>query len=146
MYLKMNNHNLNIEDLEKQYPLCFKHQGCCMLGIECQTGWNQLLHNLFTKLEGYLAANPEKFIDCEFPFRIDQIKEKFGTLRFYVSGAASDEMMIAIDDAEVQSAKICEVCSKRGVVHVSKGGFWLKTLCSECAKDEYIPYNRNMMP
>jgi hypothetical protein len=146
MFFKMNNHNLNIEDLEKQYPLCFKHQGCCMLGIECQTGWNQLLHNLFTKLEGYLAVNPEKFINCEFPFRIDQIKEKFGTLRFYVSGAASDEMMIAIDDAEVQSAKICEVCSKPAVVCVSKGGFWLKTLCSECAKDEYIPYNRNMMP
>jgi hypothetical protein len=51
-----------------------------------------------------------------------------------------------INYAEDQSANVCEVCAKRGVVHVSTGGFWLKTLCSECAKDEYIPYNRNQMP
>jgi hypothetical protein len=138
--------HLNLEDLEKQYPLCFKHKGCCMYGVEIQPGWNKIIHVLLGRLEDHLAANPEKFIDCEFPFRIDQIKEKFGTLRFYVSGAASDEMMMDIDDAEVQSANTCEVCAKRGVVHVSKGGFWLKTLCSECAKDEYIPYNRNNMP
>jgi ribosomal protein L37AE/L43A len=93
-----------------------------------------------------LAAEPDKYINCEHPFCIDQIKEKFGTLRFYVSGPASDDMMRAIDDAEIQSAHTCEVCSNLGVVRVSKGGFWLKTLCSECAKDEYIPYNRNMMP
>jgi hypothetical protein len=142
----MENKHLNLEELEKQYPLCFKHKGCCMYGLEIQPGWNKIITILLSRLEDHLAANPEKFIDCEFPFRIDQIKEKFGTLRFYVSGAASDEMMMDIDDAEVQSANACEVCAKRGVVHVSNGGFWLKTLCSECAKDEYIPYNRNMMP
>jgi hypothetical protein len=142
----MEKHILVLEDLEKQYPLCFKHKGCCMHWLEIQPGWNKIITILLSRLEDHLAANPEKFVDCEFPFRIDQIKEKFGTLRFYVSGAASDEMMMDIDDAEVQSANTCEVCAKRGVVHVSTGGFWLKTLCSECAKDEYIPYNRNMMP
>ena len=142
----MEQNHLNLEDLEKQYPLCFKHKGCCMYGLEIQPGWNKIITVLLSRLEDHLAANPDKFINCEFPFRIDQIKEKFGTLRFYVSGAASDEMMMDIDDAEVQSANVCEVCAKRGVVQVSKGGFWLKTLCSECAKDEYIPYNRNMMP
>jgi hypothetical protein len=142
----MEKHTLVLEDLEKQYPLCFKHKGCCMYGIEIQPGWNKIIHVLLGRLEDHLAANPEKFIDCEFPFRIDQIKEKFGTLRFYVNGEVDETMWDCINYAEDQSANVCEVCAKRGVVHVSKVGFWLKTLCSECAKDEYIPYNRNMMP
>jgi hypothetical protein len=140
------NEPLDIEQLEQKYPLCFKHPGTCMWGVDCQSGWNQLLHDLLGKLEAYLSANQDKFINCEFPFRIDQIKEKFGTLRFYVGGEIDDTMWQYIDCAERESAHVCEVCGKPGSLHSAKRGFWVKTLCTDCAKDRYIPYDRNMMP
>jgi len=117
-----------------------------MWGVECGGGWSVLLGDLLESLEGSLQGDRERYVDGEFPFRIDQIKEKFGTLRFYVSGAASDSMMEAIMDAESLSARTCERCGSEGVVCVSRAGFWLKTLCPECAGSEWITYNRNEMP
>ncbi len=117
-----------------------------MWGVECGGGWSGLIRDLLGTLEGSLRLEREQYIDGEFPFRIDQIKEKFGTLRFYVSGAASDSMMEAIMEAESLSARTCERCGAPGAVRVSRAGFWLKTLCPECAGAEWIPYNRNRMP
>jgi ribosomal protein L37AE/L43A len=50
-----------------------------------------------------------------------------------------------IDCAERESAHVCEVCGKPGSLHSAKRGFWVKTLCTDCAKDRYIPYDRNEM-
>ena len=62
---------------------------------------------------------------------IQQVKEKFGGLRFYVSG--SDETLnVMIEAAEKQSVKTCEDCGKPG--H-PRGGGWVRTLCDEHAKD-----------
>lgn len=105
-----------------------------------------LLGDLLESLEGSLQGERERYADGEFPFRIDQIKEKFGVLRFYVSGAVGDYMMEAIMEAESLSARTCERCGAEGVVCVSRAGFWLKTLCPECAGEEWIPYDRNRMP
>ena len=64
--------------------------------------------------------------------RASQVKEKFGTLSFYMS-SATDEMYDLIREAERKSGKTCEVCSKPGVL---RGGGWIKCLCDECAKEE----------
>jgi hypothetical protein len=135
-----------LADLKLEFPLCFLHEGVGMWGVECGGGWSGLIRDLLGKLVGSLRGEREQYIDGEFPFRIDQIKEKFGTLRFYVSGAASDSMMEAIMEAESLSACTCERCGAPGAVRVSRAGFWLKTLCPECAGSEWIPYNRNRMP
>jgi hypothetical protein len=60
-----------------------------------------------------------------------QVKEKFGGLRFYVSGG--DEKTNAyIMFAEAMSYKICEVCGKPGR---QRGSSWLVTLCDEHAAE-----------
>ena len=62
--------------------------------------------------------------------RIADVKEKFGGLRFYVY-VASDELYLAIDDAEELSFTICEECGDPGE---PRGGSWIKTQCDECAQ------------
>jgi hypothetical protein len=56
-----------------------------------------------------------------------QIKEKFGTLRFYVNGA-SDVQHAAISFAESMSGHICEECGAPGK---RRGKEWIRTLCDE---------------
>jgi hypothetical protein len=61
---------------------------------------------------------------------VDQVKEKFGTLRFYYTGG--DEYIHGVAAmAEAMSAATCEVCGKPGK---TIGGGWLKTACEEHAK------------
>lgn len=59
-----------------------------------------------------------------------QVKEKFGTLRFYTD-FESDKMRTAIDFAELMSAKTCEVCGDRGTMN-EEG--WRSVRCNEHRK------------
>lgn len=61
-----------------------------------------------------------------------QVKEKFGTLRFYASGGDSYcEGVIAM--AEYMSSITCDVCGRRGSV---QGKGWLVTRCEKCKTKE----------
>lgn len=60
-----------------------------------------------------------------------QIKEKFGTLRFYI-GEATDFQHQLTWDAEAASDDICEACGAPGK-RSTVGHGWLKTLCAEHA-------------
>jgi len=58
---------------------------------------------------------------------LDQVKEKFGTLRFYYSGG--DEYISGlVSMAESMSGVTCEECGKPGT---QTGGGWIKTVCVE---------------
>lgn len=60
----------------------------------------------------------------------DQIKEKFGTLRFYTTGG--DEYTSGVVRmAESLSCVTCEVCGKPGMTN---GKGWIKTTCEEHTK------------
>ena len=62
---------------------------------------------------------------------VTQVKEKFGTLRFYYSGG--DEYIDGlVSMAESMSACTCEECGKPG--RTNNNG-WLRTLCEEHAKE-----------
>lgn len=56
-----------------------------------------------------------------------QIKEKFGTLRFYYSGG-DDHVRGLVNMAEAMSAVTCEVCGSPGQ---SSPQGWIKTLCPQ---------------
>ena len=63
-----------------------------------------------------------------------QVKEKFGTLRFYYSAnhlneRAYGEVSGAVEFAEAMSAHICEDCGNPGLTN-SNG--WLSTRCESC--------------
>ncbi len=64
------------------------------------------------------------------PPRASQIKEKFATLRFYMTHQ-TDEMSAIIVAAERRSAKTCEECGKPGKI---RGAGWVYTRCAACWK------------
>jgi hypothetical protein len=61
-----------------------------------------------------------------------QVKEKFGTLRFYVD-AADSEIYAMINVAESMSARTCEVCGSPGT---QNDYGWISTLCETHRKME----------
>jgi len=81
-------------------------------------GWSNLLDVIYDRL-------PSAAVVC-------QVKEKFGGLRFSLD-AADDELFDFIEEMEVRSLGICEVCGAPGKV---REGGWLKTLCAEHLRPE----------
>lgn len=98
--------------------------------------WNQWLEdpiNLEKEKNFYLASPPFWMRDFKEPCEVvaTQVKEKFGTLRFYVNG--SDEYVDgAISMAEHMSAKTCEICGQSGKI---RNGGWVRTLCDSHATE-----------
>lgn len=101
-----------------------------MFGFECGDGWYNLLDNLMSKI---------KAIDVNKVTKVQQIKEKFGTLRFYYSTDSNidDEVSKFVNEAEETSAQTCETCGKPGKVC---GGGWLRCICPQCAKEHDIEF------
>jgi hypothetical protein len=64
-----------------------------------------------------------------------QVKEKFGTLRFYYRGG--DDVVSGIERmAESMSAVTCETCGAPGV---TRSGGWIQTLCDTHAEEAGKP-------
>jgi len=106
------------QQLFDDFPTVFQREGDTP---EVGNGWvKELLRPLCQRLVGLGIADD---------FHVDQIKEKFGGLRFYASGA-SREQDDAIDAAERDSYKVCELCGSRR--DVTTRGSWLLTRCLEC--------------
>jgi len=88
-------------------------------GFEHDDGWFELVYKLSEDLmviSSKLGIKPPVAV---------QIKEKFGTLRFYVDGYHA-EIAKRIEQAELESALLCEVCGNEGKQR-SQG--WVRTLC-----------------
>lgn len=92
-------------------------------GFDIDDGWVPLIRDLSEKLERLIMALPE---EERAEYRAEQVKEKFGGLRFYMS-KLTVEMQAAIREAEALSTSVCEVCSAPGE---TCGGGWIKTLCA----------------
>jgi hypothetical protein len=59
---------------------------------------------------------------------LDQVKEKFGTLRFYYTGG-DDYISGLVSMAESMSGCTCESCGNPGK---QTSGGWIKTICEPC--------------
>ena len=100
--------------------------------ISCNEGWYNILDELDVKLS-YLDPY----------YKINQVKEKFGTLRFYFEttedGLVRDIMHDCVDAATYASSYTCEYCgSKQGKM---QEGAWYKTACHTCwnkKMDEFV--------
>lgn len=107
---------------------------CMCWGFACGDGWYELLKEACFALEPLVTAmkvkDPAGWA-CGY-YRASQIKEKFGTLRFYLSGG-TDEMYAIANKAEEQSATTCERCGKKGKL---RGRGWLYTACTRHTKEE----------
>jgi len=176
------------QQLIKKYPKLFKNknlpptQTLICFGCECGDGWYQLLDHLF----GYLTDHMERKLAvdyiseykdqhkdkknyyrdyCSYKFEppqiiLDQVKEKYGTLRCYYHTEFDDipdevwanldlkdfykkleaynrKIDDAIEYAEYISSRTCEETGKEGKLY-TKG--WWKVLCDEEAiKRGYDP-------
>jgi len=110
---------MKLDELIAQYPI-LQSVEC---GVQCGNGWVNLLDILCGTIEAHLLDRRELK-----DFRVDQVKEKFGGLRFYVSGG--DEFIDGmISLTENLSYTICEECGNPGEV---TGKSWYKVLCREC--------------
>lgn len=84
-------------------------------------GWRPIVERLYN-------------LCVEYNVDVHQVKEKFGGLRFY-TGGAPPEFHEAVRVAENESYRTCENCGNPGK---PRGGGWIKTLCDDCTKVEYI--------
>ena len=63
---------------------------------------------------------------------VDQVKEKFGTLRFYYTGG-DDEISGMVRMAEAMSSVTCESCAAPTKTNWPEPGGWVTTLCEPCS-------------
>lgn len=88
---------------------------------EVGEGWVPILDRLATDL----AA-------LGWDQQCDQIKEKFGTLRFYIP-SGNQKLLERIAQAEDETAETCENCGAPGKIRGKDSGrYWVKTFCDDC--------------
>lgn len=122
------------EKIFEKYPMIFRQKDLSMKetamcwGIECGDGWYWLIDKLCSNLQFNIDNNSHT---GTYPqIEAVQVKEKFGSLRFYV-GPASSEQHAVIRFVESLSEEICENCGSLEEVSQTKGG-WIQTLCKKC--------------
>jgi hypothetical protein len=125
------------EILCKKYPLIFKHRNgpimdtCMAWGVDCEDGWFDLLDTLCGEIQRHVDWKSKDLSQEEkesLQVVASQVKEKFGTLRFYYYGG-DDTTDGMIDMAEALSAKICEDCGVPGQLRTNG---WHRTVCDSC--------------
>lgn len=95
-------------------------------GFEHEDGWFDIIWNLCEDLE--VLIKEENIQD----FEVVQVKEKFGSLRFYTDGG-TNSIYNRINKAEGDSSATCEKCGKQPAKSTTERS-WIKTLCEECSK------------
>jgi hypothetical protein len=105
---------------------------CMCWGFECGDGWFQILNQLMGNIQSHIDwQNRDKEVVPQVT--LDQVKEKFGTLRFYYSGG-DDYIRGMVTMAESMSGVTCETCGNPGT---RTGGGWIKTACKEHGGIDY---------
>jgi hypothetical protein len=104
---------------------------CMCWGFECGDGWFQILDSLMGNIQHHIDWNNKNFEKGYKQYKqvpqvtLDQVKEKFGTLRFYYTGG-DDVIDGMVRMAESMSAVTCEQCGNPGT---TGGQGWITTLC-----------------
>jgi hypothetical protein len=119
----------SIQELEDK----FSYRG---VYFECNSGWDSIVKPLVD----FVLDNGGT---------VDQVKEKFGGLRFYFTSTQDEsemglweEFYRMVREAEELSYKTCEFTGKPGRLRTKGKHGWLKTLCDE--KAEEFGYDRTV--
>jgi len=83
----------------------------------------------YYKIADWIWNNAPKGKRPPISLSVTQIKEKFGSLRFYYSGG-DDSISGMVFLTQRLSYKICETCGSTKNVTQTEG--WIKTLCEDC--------------
>ena len=187
------------KQLCEKYPKIFKNrnasqiESCMYWGIDVSDGWYDIIDALcqaatYTYTTSIMVDEadgkrlniaPYSYTnETTYHFEIkppqlvaDQVKEKFGTLRFYYHTELEEKMSYLketgkypeldkileryynyfdgiVHFAETLSERTCEVTGLKGEMHVTGGGVsgWYKTLNCEYAKNDPFCVDRNYIP
>jgi hypothetical protein len=142
-------------ELDKQlcekYPKIFANRHAPMTvtamcwGFDVGDGWYNIIDALCANIQHHVDSTNKRrellLKDNTHNFKIPdevhqpvaaQVKEKFGTLRFYIDGG-NDVTHAMINLAESMSARTCETCGSPGK---RRGGGWIYTACDEHTREE----------
>lgn len=147
---------------QKELPM---NQTLMCWGIECPDSWYWIIDNLCHSIQEYVdSRNGNKYkkkdiwiikllrwinnklglfsyiLECfpekkEFQVEAVQVKEKYGSLRFYTN-ASDDTIDGMIWLAEVMSANICACCGSNEKISITEG--WISYLCPKCKRKKKI--------
>lgn len=111
--------------LARECPTIFR-EGSMRCWCDCPPGWESLVHDLSVKLEAYATEHNPGLV-------VDQVKTKFGGLRYYVSpyDPKADDL---IREAEEKSFTMCEECGEPGT---RAGRGWVVTACPKHKPEEW---------
>ncbi len=138
------------EHLCQKYPKIFKdrngdiHETLMCWGFECGDGWYNIIDQLCANIQHHVdwaQEQKEKYNRGEGCSQVVavQIKEKFGTLRFYTNGG-DEQIYGMIRMAESMSAVTCEVCGNSGKL---RSGGWIRTLCDSHEEERQTKYAKD---
>ena len=131
------NNDLDNKLCEK-YPLIFadrhkpKTESVMFWGFECGDGWYNIIDAMCAIIQGhinfqnnkrriYLEKNYEDIPDHVPQVVAVQVKEKFGSLRFYYDGG-DDYINGVVNMAVIMSEKTCMECGSPGTMRTD--GWW----------------------
>lgn len=113
--------------METQFPLMFENK---YGGFAVGAGWWPIIESLCANIQSHIDWKQEQKDQyqrgegCSQVY-VEQIKEKFGTLRFYYDGG--DETTAGmVRMAEAWADHSCETCGAPGT---RRNGGWIRTLC-----------------
>lgn len=119
----------------ERYPLIFadRHrpmqETAMCWGFSCGDGWFDIIDTACRLIQQETDKNGAPQLVAV------QVKEKFGTLRFYCRGAASERQREIIREAESMTERTCEECGSLGRTLATNTG-WVMTRCPEHAPDD----------
>lgn len=135
--------------LVKNYPSIFKDiygdpkETCMAFGIETGSGWYNLIEDACHSIKETVDLVNHIHPEIQFSVTAAQIKEKFGTLRFYIDYNGNEtekdikwvytQIDNAIRFAEIKSAYICDNCG--GWMKYDRGEGWHWPRCESCSEE-----------
>lgn len=125
------------KEMEQKFPKMFSNP---YGGFAVGSGWWHIIESLCGQIQSHINWNNDtrERLLKDNPYNhkipkeikqvtVEQIKEKFGGLRFYYQGG--DDMIDGmVRMAESWAAHSCEECGKPGQ---RRDGGWIRTLCNE---------------
>ena len=128
-------------ELIAKYPKIFRQRDlqpsetAMCWGLECSEFWFPIIDRLCAKIQAYVDDKYSKLLHDAVQIEATQVKEKFGSLRFYYE-PYDQQVEEFILEAEIETEKTCCRCGTMENVKMTKSG-WVQPLCPKCTKEYY---------
>lgn len=138
MNTEQDEYEVFVAALEERHPVMFSQP---YGGVAVGKGWWPIIETLCANIQSHTDwwnKNRETRPVVE-QVVVEQIKEKFGGLRFYYQGG-DDQISGMVRMAEAWADHSCEECGAPGK---KRSGGWIRTLCDTHEAERQIRLNKN---